>query len=556
MPAFQFPCANNRDTSIQNRHQNIIASFKERTIETTPGMMSPRRNFSPIETIPGMISPRRNFSPISTPRPRTLDASPRQTSGHQDLLANFEERTWVHSPRKLVKPRKLEVSQNSGGQDLVASFQERMSKYKSMVAPSRPPAQMCACSPVHSAQQIGSEVKVGQHIYRKTGLLGHGSFSSVWSATSLEGFCEVALKETICRSQQELSDAEREANILELISGPATATRTPTVLARETQPTSSGETIARVAMTKIQGNRLSNIMQRFQLDASRKPATYETSMHIEKACKFAMEMLSQLVPTFRYISTLALHRDISMENILVDVGSGCSSHEFGIVDFGFAIASKEWPALMTQLPLVGCCRYWPASGWYLFEHGVPHLLECKRLRVEYETQLDLHALGILAIQVFVTMLPSVGNSMPHEIAALMGAWEVYWQHSTSFWECMIKASKGEWDWDKVRRHFIANKAFLVIESDLESLCTALTNVRLACSGVDDGRSFTKYGSLFTAMLELIGQVARPLDQDMDSDPCGFASWLRIEILLASGSLTEYTQPLPLNRASGRSNQSP
>lgn len=406
--------------------------------------------------------------------------------------------------------------------DLVASFEERMSR--SMTVPSQ------STGPSHSPK-LGSEVRVGQHTFRITGLLGRGSFSSVWSATRIDDLQEVALKETLCRDQTSLEDAAREAMIMECISG--SAQRSPAVFACETQPTSSG-TMVRIAMAKAAGDQLSSVMQRFERDAARKTTAYQTSMQIQKACDFTTEMLTQLVPTFKAINAVAFHRDISMENVLVDAGSGYSRPEFSIIDFGLAIESRSWPVAMTQVPVVGCCRYWPVSAWFIFTYGGPKLLEHTQLRMEYETQLDLHALGILALQVFVAMLPSSAVTfIPQEMTALKEAFEQYWQHASYFWEPMLNVSRGEGDWSQVRQLFIAKDAYRIIERDLGTIRAALNNARLACHGEENGKGFIAAAPLFSALIELINQGGRPFGEDAVSGNCKLASWSRIEAILSN-----------------------
>jgi len=363
--------------------------------------------------------------------------------------------------------------------------------------------------------QIGSEVRVGQQTFRIKTLLGQGSFSSVWSATNMDGQ-KVAVKETRCQSQEALADAEREVMIMKAVSG--SAERSPVVFASETQPLSSGEKVVRIAMTKMTGDQLGAVMVRHECDTA-----HQSSMRIEKAYTFAFDLLRQLVPTFKAISAVALHRDISMENVLVDATSE-SWPEFSIIDFGLAIETANWPGLMTQVPVVGSCRYWPVSAWYIFCFGGQKLLESRLLQMEYETQLDLHALGILALQVFIKMIPSSAvDIMPQEIRALKSAWDQYWQHVNAFWDPMLKASRGQGDWNQVRQFFIASDVVRVVDQDLGNLRSALKVVRLAC---DSRNGSPVSGKLFAALIHLINQGGKSLEQEGR-----LASWSQIEKMI-------------------------
>lgn len=234
-------------------------------------------------------------------------------------------------------------------------------------------------------------------------------------------------------------------------------------------------------------------------------STQAVAKQFAEACTWGHELISQLLPAFEAVSPYALHRDVNTHNVLVSTGADLANPQFGLIDFGLAIQVQEWPTLCTQVPVVGDCRYWPVSAWHIFASGGPELVKQPALLNEYRTQLDLHALGITALQIFLEMLPqppagSPGAAMiPEEFRALKCAWERYWQDVYRFWEPLFHAFERKTDWNQLRKQYKAQQVHLTVGEDLANIRLALSRVRDACAPSDPGRT------LICAMLELISQ---------------------------------------------------
>jgi len=373
--------------------------------------------------------------------------------------------------------------------------------------------------------QPGAELSLGQQKFRILHLLGRGSFSAVWAALRLDGGGEVAIKETVCHSLDGLKDAENESKILQMVGN--AGLRTSGFVACETVQLRSGKTSVRLAMAKVSGDSLGTF-----LEQRKKQRFGDPSSQFVEACNFTYEFLVQLVPTFEAISAVALHRDINTHNVLVSTGGWGSIPQFSIIDFGLAIDIQSWQAMLTKVPVVGDCRYWPVSAWYIFEHGGAKLMEVQSLFTEYRSQLDLHAFGITALQFFIDLLPRQSGAIPGEIWALKAAWDQYWLDAYRLWEPLYNAFEGKADFEAVRRSYVANEAHNIIDKDLEHLRRSLCNARDACAQAEPG---SKGSVIFSVLAELISQGAKPLGREASTSSIKLASWSHIADLLNNAS---------------------
>jgi len=379
--------------------------------------------------------------------------------------------------------------------------------------------------------QPGAEVSLGRHKFRILRPLGQGSFSTVWVAVRLDGGGEVAIKETLCHSQEELQNAENESELLNRVG--KRGLRTAGFVACETIHGRSGAMVVRLAMAKVPGDSLGTFLQQQEKQRIGNP-----SSQFVEACNFTYELLMQLVPTFDAISAVALHRDINTHNILVSTGHSGSIPQFSIIDFGLAIDIHKWQTVLTSVPVAGDCRYWPASAWYIFLHGGPKLMETQSLFMEYKTQLDLHAFGITALQVFIDMLPkqsmrAADAAIPEHIWDLKAAWDQYWQDAYQLWEPLYKAFERKTDLNTLRQSYIAKEAHNIIDEDLGRLRRALCNARDAFACAEPG---SKIVAIFSVLAELISQGAKPLGREAAQSSIKLASWRDIAMLLNSTSV--------------------
>lgn len=365
--------------------------------------------------------------------------------------------------------------------------------------------------------RVGAVTRIGQHAFRITEKLGTGSFSTVWAATRVDGNGgEVAIKETLCRSPNELADAEYEMKIIQQIG--SASNRIPEHLASETVSSAPGVNNVRFAMTKVPGESLGAFLNRWKpTHRVSTPNPQVVKNQLGEACFWTRELIAQLLPAFEAVAPWAVHRDVNTHNILVHTQAGdTSSPQFGLVDFGLAIESQTWANKLTQMAVVGDCRYWPVSAWYVFAAGGPALAQHPQMMMEYRTQLDIHCFGITALQMFVEMLPDpVAGSpgaaaLPEEMRGLKRAWEQYWMDAYTFWEPLFKAFELKTDWNQLRQTYLTNNVHKTISKDLGNVRQALSKVCEACARADPGSRLSSYRPLFNALLKLISQGGKKL----------------------------------------------
>lgn len=395
---------------------------------------------------------------------------------------------------------------------------------------------------------LGAAVRIGQRSFRIMAPLGSGSFSSVWSAVSMDGtFGEVAIKETLCRTPLEAKDAENEARILQQVGG--SFNRIPEMIAIDTVPISGGTSV-RIAMGKVAGESLGAFLNNWKAKGGGAPSNDPRTVanQFSEACNWGRELISQLLPAFEAVAPVALHRDVNTHNLLVKTPAGdLAGPQFGLIDFGLAIEIKDWHNLSTQEPVVGDCRYWPASAWYSFSAGGSELAKQQPLLAEYRTQLDLHALGITALQVFVEMLPQAlpGTSprlVPEEFRALKSAWERYWQDAYRLWEPLFHAFERKTDWTQLREHYMAKRVWATIADDLANVRQALSNVCDACVRAEPCSQLFLARPLFATLMELISQGGTCLPGEVSSGGKSLPTWQSARSALEAPFATAIAAP--------------
>jgi len=229
-----------------------------------------------------------------------------------------------------------------------------------------------------------------------------------------------------------------------------------------------------------------------------------------KSCRFARELIVQLAPTFERISAFAYHRDVNSHNILVS-GDDLMNLRFALVDFGLAVDMNKWqgppgPSSWHLVDIGGDCRYWPMSAWLQFECGWQEVAKYPQLLTEYRTQLDLHAMGITALQVLATMCPHfTGEGLPVEIQELQSAWEQYWGDVTRFWRRLLDVFRHGGDQNALKITCITESVHNIIGADLAALRMALRKAGEACrsGGLVSDLNIRSAQVLFPALLELV-----------------------------------------------------
>eukprot|EP00747_Dinoflagellata_sp_TGD_P023689 gnl/TRDRNA2_/TRDRNA2_130004_c0_seq1.p1 gnl/TRDRNA2_/TRDRNA2_130004_c0~~gnl/TRDRNA2_/TRDRNA2_130004_c0_seq1.p1 ORF type:complete len:795 (+),score=102.33 gnl/TRDRNA2_/TRDRNA2_130004_c0_seq1:359-2386(+) len=317
--------------------------------------------------------------------------------------------------------------------------------------------------------KAGDRVRIGERIFTATGMLGQGSFGTVWAAEG-DGF-KVAIKEMNITSQEVLAAVMREADFLARL-GDAVESREdsqgigpsqiPRLIAVEKGASSDG-TRVRLAMTRLPGEQLYHFLERRRLTISL--VRTEPRQQLAEACDFTRLMLGQLAPALLRVASLSYHRDANPHNILIEDAAG-DSPQFGLIDFGLAVDSARWnggynlnsppskllqsPAgfpefarAWTELGVSGDCRYWPSSAWMMFTHGIQELAMRPQLCNEYAWRLDMHSIGLSALQVLCVMAPPKPNlptaDNPHgdkvliRLRELQSAWDRYWEDASALW---------------------------------------------------------------------------------------------------------------------------
>jgi serine/threonine protein kinase len=312
----------------------------------------------------------------------------------------------------------------------------------------------------------GTEVVIGGHRFRCTGVLGRGSFSEVWSGEEIgiQEHLEVALKDIGCAQQSDLQQALFEANMLMGFAAAANCSygqgaappqlRIPRYLSHRVDHKKSGEGWrVRMAMTRVPGEPLDSFLKRPP------PPGQDVQASVRRGCMLAMQMIRQLGPSLEIISQRAVHRDVNAHNVLlsdaVDGGvfrcnaepeEAASRANFWLIDFGLAVDSTTWHTAWRDADIGGDCRYWPQSSWFVSFWGADEIAAQKDLCKQYMTRLDIFGLGITALELLCTTALDGSNAAGCQSGSsdglrgswrrLLNAWTKYWTDVTR-WHTMI-----------------------------------------------------------------------------------------------------------------------
>lgn len=415
---------------------------------------------------------------------------------------------------------------------------------------------------------VGVPVTIGGKRFQIIAPLGMGSYGMVWRAGG-EDRSDVAIKEILCKSQGELDNAHFEGDLLFRLCNPSADgqldlggenggdPRIPALVAQETEVLGEQDWRVRLAMARIPGMPLMLLLEQHRLqrmngdssDTKRQSADSFLSS-LTESCRFAWELVAQLAPTLERISTLAYHRDVNPRNILIDAGED-SGLKYGLVDFGMAVDALHWrgssedglgsgshDGAWTHLEVGGDCRYWPVSAWIMFLHGPQELPPGSALRSEYQTGLDLHALGVTALQVLIELSPiaprSITDSGEASVAlvqafgALQHAWETYWRNASEFWRSLIECFTTSGDWNTLKAACIKVGVQEIISRDLSELRSALCQVNAACGSGTGGANTAKLQGFVAAVHAMLtgGAVQGQSDREPERLPIA-AAWAAV-----------------------------
>lgn len=413
---------------------------------------------------------------------------------------------------------------------------------------------------------------IGECMCLVKGPLGTGSFGTVWAAELPAGL-PLAIKEILCSSQADLLNALFEGHLLRTFGGTiegrvenqtsfltgapaptrACAKVLPSLVACETTQLEPEAWRIRLAMTRVSGEPLDCFLkQRWQQVGAGGAHSSRLTQQLMEACHFARQLLIQLAPAFEHISTLAYHRDVNAHNILID-RIDQPLPRFGLIDFGLAVDVFCWqrdlessstsarPSRVGQdgastwhhLDVGGDCRYWPVSAWVQFLLGWTELEANPCWSFEYQTQLDLHSLGLTALQVLAEMLPLPPEDVGHlglhsgapllEVCVLRLEWERYWTMVTPLHARLMDTFHNGGDWDKLKTDCLETRVHDTIAMRLGALRAALAAAEEAC------RRTRFDASLFSALLLLISSG------DSEHWAQGPPRWRQVSLTLGSSA---------------------
>ncbi|CAL1168589.1 unnamed protein product, partial [Cladocopium goreaui] len=303
----------------------------------------------------------------------------------------------------------------------------------------------------------GAEVRMGNHRFICLGALGRGSYGEVWRAKVISGedhLKEAALKEVLCRSQSELQQAIFEVQVLLALERAAAPhgveLRVPRCISYKVAASPRGWRV-RTAMTVAPGESLDFFMRRPA------PPNGGSAPAVRKALVLAARLLRDIGPSLQLLGPIAWHRDVNSHNILID---GAPEHadetylaqnaSFWLIDFGLAVDSQSWvPALFasargsskTQIDfwlvteyIGGDSRYWPPSSWIMHLVGPEGFERRPDLCEQYQRRLDIHGLGITALELLCSVAMSSGEAEELQLwTPIFRAWKAYREAGTAVW---------------------------------------------------------------------------------------------------------------------------
>lgn len=428
--------------------------------------------------------------------------------------------------------------------------------------------------------------------------LGMGSFGAVWEAEQTGGGPALALKEILCHSQVDLINAQFEGSLLESFKGKEpgkgdSADILPVLVGHDMTPLSHETYRVRLAMTRLPGEPLDTFLRVRQDEQQLPDRSAGSRMEMmNEAFHFASELLQQLAPAFEeHIAALAYHRDVNAHNILIDFSNG-SNPKYGLVDFGLAVDVQSWqgeldlqdraqPSRQTRvgqdgattwhhLDVGGDCRYWPVSAWVQFLLGWTELDCNPMLRSEYRTRLDMHSLGLTALQVLVeTMPPDVSLPPGHsagglfaELQSLKSGWERYWAMVTPLHSRLMETFHNGGDWDVLKAHCLDNRVHEAIASELRGIRASIIRALAAGRSLPSRAGFQPAAvGLLTALLLLIGCGDRSHEVEGTVGPNakevpGPVVWRQVRVSLLEKDGLSPTSPGKPSRNVGRGERRP
>jgi len=275
-----------------------------------------------------------------------------------------------------------------------------------------PAATTTTTTPQHGA--AGDCFRVNGRTLKCVRELGRGSFGVVWEVQEHEGGPLLALKISTPANQQLLEACLLEAEVLRqleaaLPSEVADAQRVPRYVTHARASQGGGSGTVQVAMSKLAGRPLDQWIYGIdescfktrpvaELCEGPLPGGNFASRDFAGACGFAGKLLSQLVPVFDALGSIAFHRDVSGHNFLIRDADG--SEQLSILDFGLAVDARSWHREWQTSNIAGDPRYFTPAAWMMIAYGCGHvrLHPDQGFQRQYVQRLDHFGLGVAALE--------------------------------------------------------------------------------------------------------------------------------------------------------------
>jgi len=207
--------------------------------------------------------------------------------------------------------------------------------------------------------------------------------------------------------------------------------------------------------------------------------------HLGQGCVLARTLILQMGPTLEHLASMAWHRDVNSHNVLVS----SDGTTFWLCDLGLAADSRAWPsegegatAAWKVTDIAGDCRYWPPSCWMVHCHGTEYLEALPAFCQQYQFRLDIHGIGITAIEVLCQIALAAYESsgacgvertgadseQERPWAQLLSAWKLYRDTVGDWWERIYAVFSEGGDIRPVhswlKHHMVAEQTIELLES--------------------------------------------------------------------------------------------
>lgn len=492
-------------------------------------------------------------SPAETKKRPVVSIEPEGWSRQSTSSSDMEIKPGLSSPvHKVVEPLRVQVPVVERPPE-PATMQRAPSRGRTLKD------QRCeskTCLEMEAEElQPGALLQVGGFTFNLGSPIGEGSFGTVWAAEEVSSGLSLVVKEILCVGSTALDAAKFEAAQLKALrtdrqdkaEDDPVVTALPFLHVAAIQTLSSDTWRALLVMRRLPGQALLDALEAGNLAP---PAASRPEAH---AFRLTRVLLEQMSPAMERVAARTYHRDAHAHNILVAAAGG--KVRFGLVDFGLAVEAAPWRRGGWRLRgAAGDCRYWPTSAWLLFARGEEALSTSRHLRMEYETQLDLHSIGLTALQMLVELSREGGQATPLEqaMSALRQVWRTFWTDVSQRWSDILEAYNRDGHADSVKRQLSQTAAHAALAHRFELLRNGLFKVLTALQSPAQEDADCGLGALqIVEALLLMVSSGRPDSASAmatgASDPSAAAPpasvcWRRIqEVLAGPGKAAEFVE---------------